>query len=60
MKSDFDYSGWPNAIEHDSASVRPKDGYDDIVWDESAKFIWGEDLETDNTLICKATIVQPR
>ncbi|MEG3766381.1 YHYH protein [Alteromonas sp. 14N.309.X.WAT.G.H12] len=60
LKSDFDYSGWPNATEHDSASVGPKDGYDDIVWDESAKFIWGEDLETDNTLICKATIVQPK
>ncbi|MBH0045465.1 YHYH protein [Pseudoalteromonas sp. NZS11_1] len=58
LQSNFDNANWANAVEHNFAGVGPKDGYDDINWDENAKFIWGEDLETDNTLICKATIEQ--
>ncbi|MEI8642280.1 YHYH protein [Pseudoalteromonas sp. Hal099] len=60
LQSNFDDTHWANAVEHNFADVGPKDGYDDINWDENAKFIWGEDLETDNTLICKATIEQPQ
>ena len=60
LQSNFDDTNWANAVEHNFADVGPKDGYDDINWDENAKFIWGEDLETDNTLICKVTIEQPQ
>lgn len=59
LQSQFDNTHWANAKEHSFASVGPKDGYDDINWDSNAKFIWGDDLETDNTLICKVTITQP-
>lgn len=60
LQSNFDDSTWPDAIEHSFSSVGPKDGYDEINWDQSAKFIWGDDLETDNTLICRITIEQPQ
>ncbi|MCZ2720103.1 YHYH protein [Marinomonas sp. 15G1-11] len=60
LDSGFDDSKWANATEHSASSVGPKDGYNDINWDRRAKFIWGEDLETDNTLICRATIEEPK
>ena len=59
LQSDFDDSAWANATEHTVASVSPKDGYDEINWDDSAKLVWGEDLEQDNTLICRTTIEKP-
>lgn len=59
LKSNFDDSTWPNATEHTTSSVSPKDGFDDINWDKTAQFIWGSDLETDNTLICRVTINEP-
>jgi len=51
----FDDSLWPHAIVHSVESVRPKDGYDDILWSPSAKLIWSDDLKKDNTLICRMT-----
>lgn len=57
--SDCDDSLWGNATEHTEAAVDPKDGYDEISWDESAQLIWGTDLEIDNTLLCRITIEQP-
>ena len=60
LKNDFDYSNWQNATAHSIAAVGPKDGYDEIDWDDSAQLIWANDLETDNTIICKTTIEQPK
>ena len=60
LQSDFDDSNWAHATEHLASSVGPKDGYNYINWDSSAQFIWGEDLETDNTIICKTTIEEPQ
>ncbi|WP_022951113.1 YHYH protein [Leucothrix mucor] len=60
LQSSFDDSAWANATEHSAASVGPKDGYTEINWDENARIIWGEDLEQDNTLICRTTIEQPQ
>ncbi|MFT6579206.1 MAG: phosphatidylethanolamine-binding protein (PEBP) family uncharacterized protein [Zhongshania sp.] len=60
LLSSFDDLAWANAEEHSAAEVGPKDGYNQITWDGSAKLIWGEDLETDNTLICRTTIEQPK
>ncbi|MEP3178830.1 MAG: hypothetical protein ABJO45_04770, partial [Lentilitoribacter sp.] len=58
-KAGFDVSDWPTASEYSAAEVSPKDGYNLISWDESAKLIWGDDLETTNTLICKVTVEKP-
>ncbi len=55
----FDDASWDDATEHRAADVGPKDGYNDISWDQNAELIWGSDLETDNTLICRVTITQP-
>lgn len=54
--ADFDASSWPNASEHSESAVRPKDGYDRISWDSDAQFIWGADLETDNTVLCRIVV----
>lgn len=59
LTSDFDDSAWSNATEHSALAVGPKDGYDAISWDSSAQIIWGPDLETDNTLLCRVTIEAP-
>ncbi|MDA9129070.1 YHYH protein [Candidatus Gracilibacteria bacterium] len=55
----FDDSLWDNATVHTSASVSPKDGYNDINWDSRAEFIWGPNLETDNTILCKLVVEDP-
>ncbi len=52
----YNDSEWENASVYSSESVRPKGGYDRINWDANAKFIWGADLETDNTILCRITI----
>ena len=52
----FDASDWPNASVFSESDVRPKDGYDRITWDQSAKLIWGPDLEQSNTVLCRITV----
>ncbi len=52
----FDAADWSPATEHSESSVRPKDGYDRISWDPNARLIWGSDLETDNTMLCRFVI----
>jgi len=52
----FDDSAWPLAIEYSAAAVRPKQGYNQISWDSSAKLIWSDDLEKDNTLLCRLRV----
>lgn len=54
--SSFDTSDWAAATVYSENAVSPKDGYDDIDWNESAELIWGTDLEQDNTLLCKLTV----
>ncbi|MEP2618868.1 MAG: YHYH protein [Marinomonas sp.] len=56
LQSGFDISQWQAATVHPASAVGPKDGYNEIDWDNRAQFIWGDDLETDNTIICKTTI----
>lgn len=55
----FDDSAWAPAVEHSVEAVRPKHGYDEISWAPEAKLIWAGDLETDNTLLCRATVGAP-
>lgn len=53
---DFDDSDWKSASAYSEADVRPKGGYDQIRWDDAAQLIWGPDLETDNTVLCRMTV----
>jgi len=55
----FDTTTWANATEYTEAAVSPKVGYDAITWDGATKLIWGSDLESDNTLLCKLTVNAP-
>lgn len=52
----FDASEWAAATEYSERDVRPKDGYDRIRWDGDARLIWGPDLQTDNTILCRMTV----
>ena len=52
----FDASAWPQATVHTTAAVDPKQGYDDIEWADEAEFIWGPDLQRDNTVLCRLTV----
>ena len=56
MSPSFDDSAWNDATLYDADAVRPKDGYDDINWDPTAKFIWTSDLEIDNTILWRLTV----
>lgn len=53
---DFDASSWPAATIHSESAVSPKQGYDRISWDKAAQLIWGADLETDNTILCRLVV----
>ncbi len=53
----FDDSAWTPATEHSVQAVRPKHGYDEIEWDPSAKIIWSSDLEKDNTVLIRTTVM---
>jgi len=52
----FDDSNWPFATLHTEQDVDPKDGYDEVRWVDAARLIWGPDLETNNTLLCRLLI----
>lgn len=52
----FDDSGWTATTVHSSSDVSPKMGYDQISWDSDAEIIWGPDLETDNTVLCRVLV----
>jgi hypothetical protein len=58
-KSDFNDDAWNNASVFTAAEVGPKDGYLDIAWDSSAKFIWGSDLFADNTVLVRMNVAAP-
>lgn len=55
----YDDSSWTATTGHSASAVSPKDGYDQINWDSGAEFIWGSDLETDNTILCRVTVDTP-
>ena len=53
--ADFDDSDWTPATVWSEGDVSPKDGYGEISWYESARLIWGPDLEVDNTVLFRAS-----
>lgn len=54
--SDFDDADWPNAVVHSAQAVRPLRGYHEIDWDAGAKLLWADDLEIDNTILCRVVL----
>jgi len=54
--ADFDDSEWPNAIVHTAAAVRPLRGYHEVDWVAGAKLLWADDLEIDNTILCRVIL----
>ena len=57
--ADFDDSSWTATTAHSAADVDPKLGYDEISWSADAELIWGPDLETNNTILCRVTVAAP-
>lgn len=57
--ADFSIGDWQAAKEFSADEVRPKDGYDQVAWDEHAKLIWSSDLKKDNTILFRIVIDQP-
>jgi hypothetical protein len=55
----FDTNSWLAASLYSAAQVSPKEGYDTITWKPEAKFIWGPDLKTNNTVLCSVTVYKP-
>jgi hypothetical protein len=59
MDAGYDTSAWPAAVEYSTDDVKPKEGYDEVSWDASAKLIWSSSLKQDNTLLCKVSVAAP-
>lgn len=57
-RADYDDSDWPQAVVHSAGAVRPHGGFDSIDWQSAAKLIWSADLEIDNTVLCRFTLVE--
>ncbi|MBV7337451.1 PEBP family protein [Chloroflexi bacterium TSY] len=53
---DFDDGSWTATTVHSASDVGPKDGYNAISWDSGAEIIWGPDLETNNTILCRVLV----
>lgn len=53
---DFDDSEWPAAVIHSAETVRPHGGYTSVRWQPEVKLIWTEDVEIDNTVLCRFTL----
>ncbi len=54
----FDDSEWVSASVYSAADVDPKQGYEETTWESSAEFIWGGDLESHNTILCRVWVGQ--
>lgn len=50
---------WANAKIFSAEEVGPKEGYFQINWQGSAKFIWGNDLKLDNVIYFRKKILAP-
>lgn len=57
---DFDDSGWPSARMFSEREVRPGRSYSSVRESfEGAQFIWTDDLNLDNEVLCRVTVVGP-
>ena len=56
--SSFNDKSWANAKLFTAVEVGPKDGYSLITWNQSAKFIWGNNLKLDNVVYFRKNILK--
>lgn len=56
----FDDGSWTLVSSYSEREVRPKEGYDQIRWDGSARLIWSSDLKLHNTVLVRLVIEEPR
>lgn len=54
----FDDRTWTKATVWSAGDVRPKDGYDNVTWNRSAKLVWGTDLNIDNTVLLRVKVAK--
>ena len=52
----FNDSSWKPATVWSATDVGPKGGYNEITWNQRAKFVWGADLHIDNTVLFRMTV----
>ena len=57
--STYNDRSWQAAKIFSASEVGPKEGFYDINWDQSAKFIWGNNLKLDNVIYFRKKIVIP-
>lgn len=55
--SSFKDQSWLNAKIFTAQEVGPKEGYNLITWNQSAKFIWGNNLKLDNVVYFRKKIL---
>lgn len=56
----FEDAAWLRASEYSEAEVGVKGGFLEIPWSSNARLIWSGDLELDNTLLIRGTILAPK
>lgn len=52
----FDDRAWTKATAWSASEVKPKDGYNKVSWNRSAKLVWGTDLKVDNTVLLRVKV----
>ena len=52
----FDDRAWTKATVWSASEVKPKDGYNKVSWNRSAKLVWGTDLKVDNTVLFRVKV----
>ena len=57
--STFSDLKWKSAVIYSANAVGPKEGYYNINWISSAKFIWGADLKLDNVVYFRKKVLKP-
>jgi hypothetical protein len=55
---DFDDAAWTSSTIWSATKVGPKDGYNNITWNPSAKFVWATDLHIDNTILLRLKVTE--
>jgi hypothetical protein len=56
--ADFNDGAWTSPTIWSAAEVGPKDGYNNITWNPSAKFVWATDLHIDNTILLRLKVTE--
>ena len=59
LSSTFNDLKWKSAVIYSANAVGPKEGYYNINWISSAKFIWGSDLKLDNVVYFRKKVLKP-